>query len=165
AATLMGTIVWSGVLWRRANSSGAWAAFLVMAPIWLILGPIGMIVHKAAGSGAPGWLGIYGTPQRVAPLLLCYFPLGTAKIVIVSLLTRPQPRKEVDDFFMLLKTPVGQERKLIDAGVPIIYAGNTIANPLETNHPRLVHWGGFLLAAIICLGILGILKLLASIGG
>ena len=47
---------------------------------------------------------------------------------------------------MLLKTPVGQEQKLIDAGVPIIYTGSAQANALETNHPRLVHWGGFALA-------------------
>jgi hypothetical protein len=84
--------------------------------------------------------------------------------VVVSLLTAPPNRKQVDDFFMLLKTPVGQEQKLIDAGVPIIYAGNSQANALETKHPHLVHWGGFLLAAVICVLILGLLTLLATVG-
>jgi hypothetical protein len=65
---------------------------------------------------------------------------------------------------MLLRTPVGEEQRLIDAGVPIIYAGQTQANALETRHPRLVHWGGFTLAVLLCVLILGLLKLMATIG-
>ena len=91
-------------------------------------------------------------------------PGGIVALILGSLLTRPQPKKQLDDFFLLLKTPVGQEQKLIDAGVPIIYAGSTIASPLETRHPKLVHWGGFVLAALICVGILGLLLLLARLG-
>jgi len=182
-ATLMGTIVWTGVLWRRANSYGAWAAFAVMTPIWLALGPIGMIVHNTIGlppahwlghigvilqrainHAAPHWLGMYGTPQQVPPLLISYFPLGVLAIIAVSLLTPPQPRRQVDDFFLLLKTPVGQEQKLLDAGVPMIYGGSSQPNWLETNHPHLVQWGGFLLAALICVLVLAILVLLARIG-
>ena len=91
-------------------------------------------------------------------------PAGAFTVIVVSLLTKPPPKKQVDDFFMLLKTPVGQEQKLIDAGVPIIYVGNTVASPLEQKHPHLVHWGGFAVAAIICVLILGLLYLLSRIG-
>jgi hypothetical protein len=112
----------------------------------------------------PTWIGQYGSEREFALLMVWALPAGVLALLLVSFLTRSQPKKQVDDFFMLLKTPVGQEQKLVDAGVPIIYAGNTIANPLETNHPRLVHWGGFVLAAIICLVILAILKILATIG-
>ena len=42
------------------------------------------------------------------------------------------------------------EQKLIDAGVPIVYAGNTTGNALELQYPRLVHWGGFALAVLMC---------------
>src|SRR5262249_54156001 len=97
-------------------------------------------------------------------LLICYFPLGVLAIILVSLLTPPQPRKQIDDFFALLNTPVGQEQKLLDAGVPVIYVGNSKPNWLETNHPNLVHWGGFGLAALICILVLAILVLLARIG-
>ena len=48
--------------------------------------------------------------------------------------------------------------------MPIVYAGSTQANALEMKHPKLVHWGGFLLAVLLCAGILGLLKLLATIG-
>ena len=96
--------------------------------------------------------------------MLCYVPVGVLTLIVVSLLTRPQPKKQLDDFFMLLHTPVGQEQKLIDAGVKMVYPGNTEPNRWETNYPRLVHWGGFALAAIVCVGILALLLLLARIG-
>ena len=96
-------------------------------------------------------------------MLRC-LPGGVFALVIGSALTRRQPKKQLDDFFMLLKTPVGQEQKLIDAGVPIVYLGNTQPNRWETEHPNLVHWGGFIFAALVCVGILGLLYLLAWIG-
>jgi len=86
-------------------------------------------------------------------------------LVVGSLLTRPASPKRIDDFFLLLNTPVGQEQRLIDAGVPIIYAGSTTPNRWETLHPRLVHWGGFAVAAAACALILALLYLLAHIGG
>src|SRR6185437_14698245 len=108
----------------------------------------------------PPWLGRFGPSEFVFELSLCYLPAGILTLILVSLITRRQPKKQLDDFFMLLKTPVGQEQKLIDAGAPMIYPGNTQPNYWETKHPNLVHWGGFALASLICLGILGLLKLL-----
>ncbi len=93
-----------------------------------------------------------------------YLPAGIATFIVVSLLTRPQPKKQLDNFFMLLKTPVGEEQKLIDAGVPIIYQGSNKANLLEIHHAKLVHWGGFVLASAMCAFVLGLLKCLAWIG-
>jgi len=177
-SSIMGVVVWGGVLWRRANAKGAWAAVAVLFLTWATLGPIGMLVSNAVDGRPPAaresapaarhrlpeWLGKYGTEQFVPELMVRYLPPGALTLILVSLLTRPQPRKQLDDFFLLLKTPVGDEQKLIDAGVPIVYAGSTRANPLETRHPRLVHWGGFLLAAAICAAILGLLYILSRIG-
>jgi Na+/proline symporter len=165
-ASIMGVVVWSGVAWRRTNTAGAWAGVAVLFLTWCALGPVGMLIRNAAGAGAglPAWLGRYGSEQYVFELMVRYLPPGIAAMIIVSLLTQPQPRKQIDDFFLLLKTPVGQEQRLIDAGVPIVYAGSTQANALEAKYPRLVHWGGCALAAGVCLLILGLLKLLAVIG-
>jgi hypothetical protein len=65
---------------------------------------------------------------------------------------------------MLLRTPVGEEQKLIDNDVKIIYAGSTTPNPLEINHPILVHWGGAALAAVVCAVVLGLLLFIARLG-
>lgn len=162
--SIMGVVVWAGVLWRRANVAGAWAGVITLVILWILFGPVGELV-RANLAFCPHWLGRFGREQYVFELMLCYLVPGVAVMILVSLFTRPQPEKQIDDFFLLLKTPVGQEQKLIDAGVPIIYAGNMQANPLETRHPRLVHYGGFALAAAACVIILGLLKLLATIGG
>ncbi|HTL30881.1 MAG TPA: sodium:solute symporter family protein [Tepidisphaeraceae bacterium] len=191
--SIMGVIVWSGVLWRRANATGAWAAFVTMVVIWLLLGPIGMILHpqsraprpviatttisatspavaKATSSTEPppAWIptriGQYGSEKYLAQLMVWALPAGVLAMIIGSLARRRPVPKKVDDFFMLLKTPVGQEQKLIDAGVNMIYVGSSTPSPLESKYPRLVHWGGFLLAAAICGLILLLLMLLAWIG-
>src|SRR5690349_19982217 len=118
-----------------------------------MFGPLGML-HKQQLTSVdlPRWVGMYGQELYVFQLMLCYLPAGIVTIVVVSLLTSPPPRQKVEHLRMLLRTPVGQEEKRIDAGVPIVYDGNTEANALETKHPRLVHWGGFAVAVLICAG-------------
>jgi len=160
--SIVGLIVWAGVISRRANSTGAWSSFVVMFLCWAMLGPIGMILNRTGMF--PHWVGQYGNESDLTALMLWAVPSGAVAMILGSLLSARPPRKQSDDFFMLLKTPVGQEQKLIDAGVPIIYVGSTEANALETKHPRLVHWGGFALAAVICALILGLLKVLSVIG-
>jgi Na+/proline symporter len=192
--SIMGVVVWAGVFWRRANAKGAWAGVIVLFFMWSAFGPVGMLIRRqidgpaarpvaimkstaatqrattdavqsaASASVLPEWVGRYGGKEYVYELLILYLPPGVAALVIVSLLTRPPPRKQVDDFRMLLRTPVGREQELIDAGVHIVYAGSSVANPLETKYPRLVHWGGFALAVVFCVGILALLKLLATVG-
>jgi Na+/proline symporter len=189
--SIMGVIVWSGVIWRRANSIGAWSSFTIMVLIWVLLGPLGMILNPqpeklkgptttisatspAVGQAAtnieppPAWIptrvGQFGSEKYLAQLMVWALPAGVIAMILGSLARRQPVPKKVDDFFLLLKTPVGQEQKLIDAGVNMIYVGSTTPSPLETNHPKLVHWGGFALAAFICALILGLLMLLAWVG-
>jgi Na+/proline symporter len=171
-STIMGVVMWAGIFWRRANAAGAWAAVIAMFVPWVLFGPVASMSAEfmeqswpsVAGS-LPEWIGIYGRARYVPQLMATYLPPGVIALVAVSLLSRPQPKKQVDDFFMLLKTPVGQEQKLIDAGVRIVYAGSSQPNALEMRHPRLVHWGGFVLAAVICVLILLLLKMLSTVGG
>jgi Na+/proline symporter len=165
--SIMGVVVWAGVLWRRSNAKGAWACFLVMFLVWAVLGPIGMIVNHPAADGSqwlPHWIGLYGSEKQLYRLMVWALPAGIAALVVVSLMTPSLPKKQIDDFFMLLRTPVGQEQKLVDAGVPMVYSGNHTANYLETHYPNWVHWGGAALAGVICMGVLGLLFLLAAIG-
>jgi Na+/proline symporter len=162
-SAIMGVVVWAGILWRRTNVPGAWAAIVVTFIPWFLLGPPGTLMRKH-WPALPHWIGMYGTRETVAQLMASYLPAGVVALVVVTLLTQRQPPRQADHLAMLLRTPVGDEQKLIDAGVPIIYAGSTVPNALEIRHPKLVHWGGFLLAVLLCVLILGLLKLLATIG-
>jgi Na+/proline symporter len=161
-SAIMGVVVWGGVMWKRANSAGAWAAVIVLFFLWSFFGPVGGLLRD--GLHGPAWMGRYDTAEFMFELTVRYLPAGIATLVLVSLLTPPPPRKQVEDFAMLMRTPVGQEQKLIDAGVQIIYAGSTQPNALEVNHPRLVHWGGAAIAGLVSALILGLLLVLASIG-
>jgi Na+/proline symporter len=167
----MGVIMWGGIFWRRANVAGAWAAVIALFIPWLVFGPAGLMIRDflverwpSMSESLPTWIGMYGRARYVPELMAVYLPIGVVTLIVVSLLTKPPPRKQVDDFFLLLRTPVGEEQKLIDANVKIIYAGQTTANPWEINHPRLVHWGGAALAAVVCAMILGLLLWLAQLG-
>jgi Na+/proline symporter len=161
-SAIMGVIVWAGIFWRRANGAGAWAAVIVLFVTWTVFGPVGALLRKSIGG--PAWLGQYGPAEYMFELTIRYLPAGIITLIVVSLLTKPPPKKQVDDLRMLLRTPVGDEQKLIDADVKIVYAGSTTPNALEINHPHLVHWGGAALAAVVCTIVLGLLLWIARIG-
>jgi Na+/proline symporter len=162
-SAIMGVIMWAAIFWRRANVPGAWAGVIAMFIPWALLGPPGAMLRDALPD-APSWFGMFGPARYMPKLMISYLPPGIIMLVLVSLLTRPQPQKQVDDFVKLLRTPVGEEQKLIDAGVKIVYAGNTQGHPWELTHPRLVHWGGFFAALAISALILALLRFLATVG-
>jgi Na+/proline symporter len=160
--TLMGLLMWVGVVWRRTTTAGAWASFLVMAPILLLLGKFGSVIKPHLP--AFPWLGKYSAPGDSHLLAVAYLAPGFVTLVIGSLLTTPKPKELLDRFYRLIGTPVGQEEKLKEAGIEPVYVGSTEAHPWEARHPRLVHWGGFLVALLFALSILGMTWLLGWVG-
>jgi len=161
-APIPGLLMWVGTAWRRTTTAGAWISFLVMLPIFLLLGSFGALL-KPHFPGAP-WLGMYGSPGKAHLLGLAYLAPGFVAIVAGSLLTRPKPKEVLDRFYLLISTPVGQEKRLEEAGVQPIFLGNTEPHPWEAKHPRLVHWGGFAVALLFALAVLGITWSLGWIG-
>jgi Na+/proline symporter len=160
--TFTGVLVWAGFLWRRTTTTGAWAAFLVMVGLWVLFGPLG--AHLKALWPAAAWLGQYGDKTQLHLLMLSYLPAGLVALVVGSLLSRPAEKKKLDDFYTLMKTPVGMEDKLEAQGVRMIYSGETEGHPWETKHPRLVNGLGFAAAMAVSLSFFGLLWLLGVVG-
>lgn len=127
----LGIAVWLALVWRRANSYGAWASCLAALVVYVVTEFV-LDWPKAL------W------PQQIAMLL----GIGAAVGVAVSLLT-PRPRKEVvEPFYTKLHTPVGQEDKLelpLDEAMP---AERRLVDRwgLLIAKPNLESWGGFLVA-------------------
>jgi len=161
-AALTGVFMWGGVLWRRANAPGAWASFLVMLAVWLWVGQVGSLLAKA-GLSLP-YLGAFPGKMDLVGRVACYLPIGIVVLVLVSLATRPHDQKALDEFYMLLRTPVGREEELRKAGVKMVYAGSSEPHPWEIKYPMLVNVGGFLAALVFSLLILGLLYALSRIG-
>ena len=100
----MGVAFWMGILWRRANHWGAICSALAMF---------------LAGSVSDYFLG-----WSFAAQVTLYIPVGFFVCVLVSLLTRPEEEKKMDEFYLLLDTPVGFEKRLHAKGVRIVLEGH-----------------------------------------
>ncbi len=165
-SSLTGVFMWFGVLWKRTNAVGAWASFLVMTVIWVVLGPIGARLQGLFPSEQ--LLGLYADKTQLPYLVFSYLPAGVAVLVVGSLLGsvlgRDTDPEALRQFHLLLKTPVGREEELTKQGVNVVYAGSTQPHPWETKHPAAVNVGGFLIGLAFALIILGIVWLLARIG-
>jgi len=232
--TLTGLLVWSGVLWRRANAAGAWASFIAMGLPWLALGMFGGVLRPAFPGAA--WLGMYADKAFVPQLVAAYLPAGivamaigsllggitdkrrllrlgtiyvlpplylalfivartvspwmatalgpgvhwdsqlvltvlstvaagsTIAVIVAALLAEATDKERLARFYLLLGTPVGHEDRLREAGVDVIYAGQSKGHPWELNHPMLVNVAGFLVGLVFAGAILALLWALARIG-
>ncbi|MGD8239421.1 MAG: sodium:solute symporter family protein, partial [Armatimonadota bacterium] len=127
----LGIAVWLALLWRRANSYGAWASCLAALVVYVVTD---FVRHWPKDL----W------PLQIAMLL----GIGAVVGVVVSLLTSPPKRGIIERFYTRLHTPVGQDEKLelpLDEAVPqerrlVDRWGLLIAKP------NLESWGGFLIA-------------------
>lgn len=52
--------------------------------------------------------------------ICAFLAAGILAMIVVSLLTKGKPEKELDNFYTLIHTPVGQEDKLREAGIPVV---------------------------------------------
>ena len=99
----LGVAFWFGVIWKKANRYGAWSSVIVMIIISLY-------TEKALGWTLP-WQ------------ILAYLPAGILTMWIVSLLTRSEPKEKLRQFYTLLDTPVGEEKRLRAQGVEVKLEG------------------------------------------
>jgi Na+/proline symporter len=158
---LMGIAFFLAILWPRANRYGALASFVVAAAAMLF-----SQFHLS-------WHGDDGLPNSI----LLYLSLGTLAGFAASLLTRAEDPGRTDRFFLLLRTRIGNEQVLCDAGLVEIPGTGTFEDPVKdgsaeaSGHamltgPRLVAPTketvyGFLIVSVITLALVGLVQLLA----
>jgi len=110
----MGISFWAAVAWRRANRYGAGASLAITMILALVTNQLG-----------------WSFPAQVA----LYLPAGFLSMVVVSRLTKPGPSAALYEFYILLRTPVGEEHRLKAAGIETIHeieqVGDTVDAELE----------------------------------
>lgn len=131
----MGIAFWLGVMWRRANRWGAGGSALCMFATFLLT------------KFVLGW--------SFAAQVGAYLPVGIVSCVALSLLTRPEPKKKLDDFYLLLDTPVGREERLRAAGVEILLEG---CSEGRRQDPRLAATGPESDDGLLLVDLLGLVR-------
>jgi hypothetical protein len=115
---LMGIAFFMAVLWRRANRHGALMSFVVA---------LGAMLYSQYQLG---WGGDAGLPKTI----LLYLGLGTLAGYVMSMVTPPEDELRTERFFLLLRTPIGQEQVLRDAGLVEIPGTGTFEDPSMERH-------------------------------
>ncbi len=152
---LMGIAFFLAVLWPRANRYGALSSFVVA---------LGAMLYSQY---ILGWTGDHGLPKTI----LLYLALGTIAGVVVSLATPREDPGRTSRFFLLLRTPIGQEQILHDAGLmEIPGTGSFEEPPPDRSAPipklgplrpsRATVWGTIIVAVIAVL-LIAMIKLTA----
>ena len=187
---LLGAAFWLGATWRRANLAGVWASFFATLATWALLSlevksVAGVPVVEAAVTQlvafSESW-GLRGFNPAVKIFMTLCVEFGV--LILVSLLTPPQRKSQLDPFFARLLTPVGKEANVRQTDAPADqpeeaalgldgaafdyekardygYAG---LRPLGLEIPRMTwfDWGGFLVAWLLVGVLVGGLVLLAG---
>ena len=104
--SFFGLSFWLGVIWKKANRYGAAASIIVMSSIAIITGP---------------WILKIPFEYQIA----LYLPAGFIAMIVTSWLTKPEPEENLNEFFTLLHTPVGEEHKLRQQGISIMLEGES----------------------------------------
>ena len=113
----------------------------------------------------------YSLNETIRVIIRTFIPF--LLLIVISFVTRPDDKKRLDRFFVKMKTPTLVDREADAKELEISYA-----NPQRFNHKKLFpntnlefnKWDkvdaiGFLAAVLALFGIIGMLKLLVSIGG
>ncbi|MHC4628978.1 MAG: sodium:solute symporter family protein, partial [Planctomycetota bacterium] len=107
---MMGIALWLGLFWRRTTPQGAWAATLTAFGIWFLTTKPYFIdfVGNIPGSEAMRFVLVKESgPEIYLPWqMLFYITGGTVAAIVVSLLTKPVPDEQLDNFYALVRTPI-----------------------------------------------------------
>jgi Na+/proline symporter len=108
---------WTALMWRKANRYGLWATLVVTILATLYSG--------SYFSFGLGW----STAAQIA----LYLPLGFLAMIVVSRFTKSEPEENLNRFYALLHTPVGEENKLREQGINMVFEGESISASTDKN--------------------------------
>jgi Na+/proline symporter len=99
----LGIPIYFGVVWRRANQTGMWLSLVLGIGSFLaILLAEGTLLDRSAAFSARVFVST---------------GLSLLGMIAGSLLGRRERDQQLDRFYVILNTPIGQEQRLVDAGI------------------------------------------------
>lgn len=120
-----GISFWVGIMWKKANRYGVWVSLITT-----------IISSLYVGNYTPWSLGLPFEYQ-----IAIYLPIGFISLIVVSLFTKREPEYQLNKFFTLLHTPVGEEFKLKEKGIDIIHDGESESKIVIDSNLSLEEYG------------------------
>ncbi len=112
-APMLGIAFWLGLFWRRMTVVGAWASTLTAFGAWWLSTQGFFIDWVATLPMAESWRLVFAKDGSVVIHLpwqmIFYLTSGLVSGVAASLLSPPVPKKKLDRFYELVRTPVLEE--------------------------------------------------------
>jgi len=113
---MMGIAFWLGLFWRRTTVAGAWAATLTAFAAWWVTSQQ-FFVSWLDGLVCAEQMRFVFVKGGVAEVYLpwqmvFYLSVGTIAGIVVSLVTRPVAEAKLENFYALVRTPVGKDEEV-----------------------------------------------------
>ena len=114
-SAMMGIAFWVGLFWRRATVAGAWTGTLVSFAVWLFTSKLTLSGYTlwdfstTFGHKLPSFMVWVedGRPTLSLPWqMILYLATGFVACVVVSLLSTPVDKSQLDRFYACMRTPV-----------------------------------------------------------
>ncbi|MDZ4857735.1 MAG: sodium:solute symporter family protein [Candidatus Hydrogenedentes bacterium] len=109
-APMMGIVFWIGLLWRRMTVAGAWAATFSGFGVWLLTELPFFVNWLATFPLARSWKLVWIEGAKIEVYLpwqiLGYMTVASLTGIVISLLTKPVPKEQLDRFYTLTRTPI-----------------------------------------------------------
>lgn len=116
-APLVGIPFWIGLFWRGATPAGAWASAIAAIATWRLATLPSVAAWLANSPTLVEWGMLRTSDSSLATvsdawMILAYLVNGVLACVLVSLVTKPTPKEQLDRFYALTRTPV-QEGEVV----------------------------------------------------
>jgi Na+/proline symporter len=128
--SFLGIPIYFGVIWRRANTTGMWASLLLGITSYLF------IYFGLTGEGRM----FADADAAFATSVFVPTTLSIGGMWFGSLLGRSLPEAKLSRFYAIMNTPIGQEQRLVDAGIKLpslIDAGLVEDTPEQLDEQQL----------------------------
>lgn len=116
-APMMGITFWIGLFWRPFTSLGAWASTLTGFGTWWLSTQPGVIAWVGGLSMATPWRLVWEESGKTSIYMpwqiVAYMSTAVLAGLIVSWLSKPVAKEQLDRFYRLIRTPVQPGEKIL----------------------------------------------------
>jgi Na+/proline symporter len=116
-APMMGITLWLGLFWRPFTALGAWASTLAGFGTWWLSTQPAVITWVGGFSMATSWRLVWEENGKTSIYLpwqiVAYMSVAVVMGLVVSRLSKPVPKEQLDRFYRLIRTPVQPGEKIL----------------------------------------------------